>query len=196
MVSRTAGRVFLPLTVGGGIRAVEDIRRLLLAGADKCSINSAAVARPGLVREAALKFGSQCVVAAVDAKRVAGADRWTVFTHGGRQDTGLDAVAWCAELASLGAGEILLTSMDRDGTGAGFDLDLLRRVCAAVRVPVIASGGVGSLAHFVEGAQAGATGLLAASVFHFGRFSIDQVKKELAGAGLPVRLPRPGLRPA
>nr|WP_283949614.1 imidazole glycerol phosphate synthase subunit HisF [Limobrevibacterium gyesilva] len=195
VVARTAARVFLPLTVGGGIRAVDDMRRLLLAGADKCSMNSAAVARPELVREAAEKFGSQCVVVAVDAKRVA-PGRWEVFTHGGRHGTGIDAVAWCRRVAELGAGEILLTSMDRDGTGAGFDLDLLRTVCGAVRVPVIASGGVGTLAHFVEGARAGATGLLAASVFHFGTFTISQVKAALHDAGLPVRLPRPDLRAA
>ena len=188
VVSRTAARVFLPLTVGGGIRAVEDMRRLLLAGADKCSINSAAVARPELVAEAATKFGSQCVVVAVDAKRTG--DTWHVFTHGGRRDTGIDAVEWCRRVVALGAGEILLTSMDRDGTGQGFDLELLRRVCAAVRVPVVASGGVGTLDHFVEGAQAGATGLLAASVFHFGTFTIAQVKDTLHRAGLPVRLPR------
>ncbi len=188
VVSRTAARVFLPLTVGGGIRAVDDMRRLLLAGADKCSINSAAVARPELVAEAAQKFGSQCVVVAVDAKRTG--DGWHVFTHGGRRDTGMDAIAWCRQVAALGAGEILLTSMDRDGTGRGFDLELLRHVCAAVRVPVVASGGVGTLAHFVEGAQAGATGLLAASVFHFGTFTIAQVKAALGEAGLPVRLPR------
>ena len=188
VVSRTAARVFLPLTVGGGIRAVEDMRRLLLAGADKCSINSAAVARPELVAEAATKFGSQCVVVAVDAKRTE--TGWHVFTHGGRRDTGMDAVAWCRRVADLGAGEILLTSMDRDGTGQGFDLELLRQVCGAVRVPVVASGGVGTLQHFVEGAQAGATGLLAASVFHFGTFTIAQVKDTLRQAGLPVRLPR------
>jgi len=188
VVSRTAARVFLPLTVGGGIRAVEDMRRLLLAGADKCSINSAAVARPELVAEAARKFGSQCVVVAVDAK--CSGDSWHVFTHGGRRDTGMDAVEWCRQVVALGAGEILLTSMDRDGTGRGFDLELLRAVCGAVRVPVVASGGVGSLQHFVEGAQAGATGLLAASVFHFGTFTIAQVKQALGEAGLPVRLPR------
>jgi cyclase len=192
VVSRTAARVFLPLTVGGGIRSIEDMRRLLLAGADKCSINSAAVARPALVREAAEKFGSQCVVVAVDAKRVAN-QHWNVFTHGGRRDTGIDVLGWCREVAELGAGEILLTSMDRDGTGQGFDLDLLRAVCAAVRLPVIASGGVGSLAHFVEGARAGATGLLAASVFHFGTFTIAQVKAALNDAGLPVRVVRPDL---
>jgi cyclase len=189
VVRRTAQRLFLPLTVGGGIRSVADMRRLLLAGADKCSINSAAVARPELVREAAEKFGSQCVVVAVDAKQSA-PGRWEVFTHGGRRGTGIDAVAWCREVAGMGAGEILLTSMDRDGTGAGFDLALLRAVCAAVRVPVIASGGVGTLQHFVEGARAGATGLLAASVFHFGTFGIPQVKAALHQAGLPVRLPR------
>jgi cyclase len=195
VVSRTAARVFLPLTVGGGIRSIEDMRRLLLAGADKCSINSAAVARPGLVGEAARKFGSQCVVVAVDAKQVA-PGRWDVFTHGGRRDTGIDAVQWCRQVVALGAGEILLTSMDRDGTGAGFDLDLLGAVCGAVRVPVIASGGVGTLRHFVDGAQAGATGLLAASVFHFGTFSVAEVKAALAVAGLPVRLPRPVARAA
>jgi cyclase len=188
VVSRTAAQVFLPLTVGGGIRSTDDMRRLLLAGADKCSVNSAAIARPELVREAAEKFGSQCVVVAVDAKQ-AGPGRWEVFTHGGRRTTGLDAVEWSRRAALLGAGEILLTSMDRDGTGRGFDLFLLRAVCDAVRVPVIASGGVGALRHFVEGAEAGATGLLAASVFHFGTFSIAQVKQALAEAGLPVRLP-------
>jgi cyclase len=165
------------------------MRRLLLAGADKCSINSAAVARPELVGEAAEKFGSQCVVVAVDAKRVA-EGRWSVFTHGGRRDRGIDAVAWCERVTALGAGEILLTSMDRDGTGEGFDLALLRAVCGAVRVPVIASGGVGRLEHFAAGARAGATGLLAASVFHFGTFTIAEVKAALHAAGLPVRLPR------
>lgn len=190
VVARTASRVFLPLTVGGGVRSVEDMRRLLLAGADKCSINSAAVARPELVTEAARKFGSQCVVVAVDAKQ-AGPARWEVFTHGGRRPTGFDVIAWCQRMAASGAGEILLTSMDRDGTGEGFDLALLSAVSAAVRVPIIASGGVGALAHFVAGALAGATGLLAASVFHFGRFRIVEVKAALAAAGLPVRLPRP-----
>jgi len=187
VVARTAERVFLPLTVGGGVRSVEDMRALLLAGADKCSINSAAVAHPGLVREAAERFGSQCVVVAVDARRTE-AGKWEVFTHGGRKGTGCDAVDWCREVAALGAGEILLTSMDRDGTGEGFDLDLLRAVCGAVRVPVVASGGVGKLSDFVDGARAGATGLLAASVFHFGRFTVSDVKVALADAGLPVRI--------
>jgi cyclase len=191
VVSRTAAEVFLPLTVGGGIRNVGDMRRLLLAGADKCSVNSAAVMRPALVREAAEKFGSQCVVVAVDAKRVG--EGWAVFTNGGRTPTGRDAIAWCQEVAALGAGEILLTSMDRDGTGAGFDVDLLRAVCGAVRLPVVASGGVGSAADFIEGARAGATGLLAASVFHFGRLRISEVKAALAAAGLAVRIDRPGL---
>jgi cyclase len=188
VVARTAERIFLPLTVGGGVRSTEDIRRLLLAGADKCSINSAAVARPDLVREAAEKFGSQCVVVAIDA-RATNAGTWEVFTHGGRTPTGIDAIAWAQRMEQAGAGEILLTSMDRDGTGAGFDLQLLRAVTAAIRLPVVASGGVGTLQHFVEGAQAGATGLLAASVFHFGTFTIPQVKHALAEAGLPVRGP-------
>jgi len=187
VVSRTAERIFLPLTVGGGIRSVDDMRRLLLAGADKCSINSAAVACPDLVREAAQKFGSQCVVVAVDA-RLEAPGRWEVFTHGGRRGTGIDAIGWCRRVAEAGAGEILLTSMDRDGTGQGFDLALLRAACAAVRMPIIASGGVGTLAHFVEGARAGATGLLAASVFHFGTFAINEVKAAMHAAGLPVRL--------
>jgi cyclase len=189
VVARTASRVFLPLTVGGGIRSVGDMRRLLLAGADKCSVNSAAVARPELVAEAARKFGSQCVVVAVDAKRT-GPGKWEVFTHGGRTPTGIEVLDWCRQVTEMGAGEILLTSMDRDGTGQGFDLELLRAVCSAVRVPVVASGGVGTLEHFVDGARAGATGLLAASVFHFGTFTIAQVKAALQQAGLPVRMPR------
>ncbi len=189
VVRRTAEKIFLPLTVGGGIRSTEDMRRLLLAGTDKCSINSAAVARPELVSEAAQKFGSQCVVVAIDA-RASGPGAWEVYTHGGRTPAGRDVLAWARDVEQRGAGEILLTSMDRDGTGAGFDLDLLRAVCGAVRLPVIASGGVGTLAHFVEGARAGATGLLAASVFHFGTFTIPQVKTAMAAAGLPVRLPR------
>ena len=189
VVSRTAERVFLPLTVGGGIRSTNDMRRLLLAGADKCSINSAAVARPALIREGAEKFGSQCVVVAVDAR--ANPDgTWQVFTHGGRTPTGRDVLDWVREVQSLGAGEILLTSMDRDGTQSGFDLDLLRAVTNAVRLPVVASGGGGTIEHFIEGARAGATGLLAASVFHFGTFTVPQVKQALAQAGLPMRLPR------
>jgi cyclase len=186
VVARTAAEVFIPLTVGGGVRSVEDIRRLLLAGADKASINSAAVAEPELVARAAEAFGSQAIVVAVDAKRAA-PGRWEVFTHGGRRPTGLDAVAWARRMAESGAGEILLTSMDRDGTKAGFDLDLLRAVRAAVRVPIVASGGVGTAAHFVEGARAGATGLLAASVFHYGEMRIAEAKAALAAAGLPVR---------
>jgi cyclase len=188
VVSKTAERVFLPLTVGGGIRSTGDMRKLLLAGADKCSINSAAINRPELVREAAQKFGSQCVVVAIDAREAA-PGKWDVFANGGRINTGLDVLAWAKRLEELGAGEILLTSMDRDGTGKGFDLALLKAVCAAVRLPVVASGGVGELRHFVEGAQAGATGLLAASVFHFGQFTIDQVKAALTQARLPVRQP-------
>jgi len=191
VVHRTAERVFLPLTVGGGIRAVTDMRRLLLAGADKCSINSAALARPELIREGAQKFGSQCVVVAIDARQSA-PGKWEVFSHGGRQNTGLDVIEWAKQVESLGAGEILLTSMDRDGTGKGFDLELLRKMCGVVRVPVIASGGVGTLAHFVEGARAGATGLLAASVFHFGTFTIAEVKAALTAARLPVR-PAPAI---
>ncbi|ACI51401.1 imidazoleglycerol phosphate synthase, cyclase subunit [Gluconacetobacter diazotrophicus PA1 5] len=186
VVSRTAERIFLPLTVGGGVRTTDDMRRLLLAGADKCAMNSAAVARPDLVSEAARKFGSQCVVVAVDA-RSDGHGSWEVYTHGGRTPTGRNVIDWCREVVERGAGEILLTSMDRDGTGSGFDLDLLRAACTAVRVPIVASGGVGTLEHFVEGARAGATGLLAASVFHFGQFTIPQVKQALADAGLPVR---------
>jgi cyclase len=189
VVSRTAEKIFLPLTVGGGIRSLADMRRLLLAGADKCSINSAAIGRPELVSEAAEKFGSQCVVVAIDARQSA-PGKWEVFSHGGRHNTGLDVLGWAKRMESLGAGEILLTSMDRDGTGKGFDLELLRAVCGAVRLPVIASGGVGTLDHFVEGAQAGATGLLAASVFHFGTFTIDHVKAALMAARLPVRKQR------
>jgi cyclase len=186
VVSRTAEKIFLPLTVGGGIRSTADIRRLLLAGADKCSLNSAAINRPELVREAAEKFGSQCVVVAIDARQSA-PGKWEVFSHGGRVNTGLDVLDWARQMESLGAGEILLTSMDRDGTGKGFDLTLLREVCSAVRLPVVASGGVGTLEHFVEGAKAGATGLLAASVFHFGQFTVAQVKQALTEASLPVR---------
>ncbi len=186
VVSRTAEKVFIPLTVGGGVRSVEDVRALLLAGADKASINSAAVADPELVRRAAEAFGSQAIVVAVDARNVA-PGKWEVFTHGGRRGTGIDAVDWCRRVAALGAGELLLTSMDRDGTKSGFDLDLLRAVRAAVRLPLVASGGVGNVSHFVEGARAGATGLLAASVFHYGEMRIGEAKAALAAAGLPVR---------
>ena len=186
VVARTAARVFIPLTVGGGVRSVEDIRKLLLAGADKCSINSAAIADPELVRRAAEAFGSQCIVVAVDAKQVR-PGHWEIFTHGGRRETGIEAIGWARRMAELGAGEILLTSMDRDGTKQGFDLELLRRVTRAVRLPVVASGGVGQLAHFAEGAAAGATGLLAASVFHDGVFRIAAAKDALAEAGFPVR---------
>jgi imidazole glycerol-phosphate synthase subunit HisF len=187
VVRRTAEECFMPLTVGGGVRTVEDIRRLLLAGADKVSINTAAVARPEFVREAAQKFGSQCIVAAIDAKAKR-SGRWQVFTHGGRRPTGIDAVRWAGRLAGYGAGEILLTSMDRDGTRSGFDIDLTRAVADAVRVPVIASGGVGSLDHLIEGIRDGhATAVLAASIFHFGTYRIADAKARLAASGIPVR---------
>ena len=188
VVRRTAEQCFMPLTVGGGVRAVEDIRRLLLAGADKVSINTAAVQRPAFVREGAEKFGSQCIVAAIDAK-AAGPGRWEVFTHGGRRPTRLDAVEWACRLVDYGAGEILLTSMDRDGTKSGFDIALTRAVADAVRVPVIASGGVGSLQHLVEGIRDGhATAVLAASIFHYGTYRIADAKAALAAAGIPVRM--------
>jgi len=188
VVRRTAEECFMPLTVGGGVRTVEDIRRLLLAGADKVSINTAAVARPEFMHEAAQKFGSQCIVAAIDAKRT-GDERWEVFTHGGRRWTGIDAIAWACRLADHGAGEILLTSMDRDGTKAGFDIALTRAVADAVRVPVIASGGVGTLDHLVEGIRDGhATAVLAASIFHFGTYRIGEAKTRLVACGIPVRL--------
>ncbi len=190
VVARTAEACFMPLTVGGGVREPEDFRALLLAGADKVSINSSAVQDPTLIGRAAERFGSQCVVVAIDARATAhapGPGAWQVFTHGGRTPTALEAVAWARQAESLGAGEILLTSMDRDGTRAGYDLDLLRAVTAAVRIPVVASGGVGSVAHLIEGARAGATGLLAASIFHFGEISIAEAKAALAQAGVPVR---------
>ena len=188
VVGRTADQCFMPLTVGGGVRTVEDIRRLLLAGADKVSINTAAVQRPDFVREGAEKFGCQCIVVAIDAKRVA-PGRWDVFTHGGRRETGLEAVAWARRMTALGAGEILLTSMDRDGTKAGFDIALTRAVSDAVTVPVIASGGVGTLDHLVEGIRDGhASAVLAASIFHFGTHRLTAAKAHLAAAGIPMRL--------
>jgi cyclase len=190
IVRRTAERCFMPLTVGGGIATVEDIRKLLEAGADKASINTAAVKRRTFVREASEKFGAQCIVVAIDAKRVPGdQDRWEIFTHGGRNPTGLDAVAYAREVVALGAGEILLTSMDRDGTGLGFDLGLTRAIADSVPVPVIASGGVGTLDHLVEGVKVGhASAVLAASIFHFGTYTIGEAKQHLARAGIPVRM--------
>jgi cyclase len=186
-VRRTAEQVFMPLTVGGGVRVVDDIRALLLAGADKVSINTAAVARPEFVAQAASRFGSQCIVVAIDAKST-GPGRWEVFTHGGRKATGLDAVEWATRMAGAGAGEILLTSMDRDGTKSGFDLALTRAVADAVPVPVIASGGVGALEHLAEGVtKGGASAVLAASIFHFGIFTVGQAKARLTEAGIAVR---------
>lgn len=187
IVARTADQCFMPLTVGGGVSEAEDFRRLLLAGADKVSVNTAAVKRRELVREAAEKFGSQCVVVAIDAKRV-GEGRWEIFTHGGRQPTGLDAVAYAREVESLGAGEILLTSMDKDGTKSGYDLALTRAISDAVRIPVIASGGVGDLDDLVAGVRDGhASAVLAASIFHFGTYTILQARQAIAAAGYPVR---------
>ncbi|HWA69958.1 MAG TPA: imidazole glycerol phosphate synthase subunit HisF [Rhizomicrobium sp.] len=187
VVHRTAEVCFMPLTVGGGVRTLDDIRALLLAGADKVSINTAAVTRPEFVKEAAEKFGSQCIVAAIDAKGVGGG-RYEIFTHGGRQATGIDAVAHAQKLVGFGAGEILLTSMDRDGVKSGYDLDLTRAVSDAVTVPVIASGGVGNVQDLVDGVTKGhASAVLAASIFHFGEVSIAQAKQALSGAGLPVR---------
>jgi len=188
VVSRTAEACFMPLTVGGGVRTVEDIRKLLLAGADKVSINTAAVHNPEFVREAAEKFGSQCIVVAIDAKAT-GPGRWEVFTHGGRNPTGIDAVEWAERMEAYGAGEILLTSMDKDGTRSGFDIGLTRAISDAVRIPVIASGGVGNLDHLVEGARdGGASAVLAASIFHFGEHSIGDAKIHMDAAGVPVRL--------
>jgi imidazole glycerol-phosphate synthase subunit HisF len=192
VVTRTAEACFMPLTVGGGVRTVDDIRRLLTCGADKVSINTAAVDRRGFVKEAAEKFGDQCIVVAIDAKKVSKAgekDRWEIFTHGGRNPTGLDAVAYAKEVVVLGAGEILLTSMDCDGTRKGYDLPLTRAIADAVTVPVIASGGVGTLEHLVEGIRDGhATAVLAASIFHFGEHSVREAKAYMAKAGLPTRL--------
>ena len=188
VVEAMASEVFIPLTVGGGIRTVDDVRRMLNAGADKVAINTAAVARPEFVKEATDHFGSQCIVVAIDAKQVA-AGRWEVFTHGGRKATGLDAVAWARKMTENGAGEILLTSMDRDGTRDGFDLELTRTVCDAVSIPVIASGGVGNLDHLVDGILAGhADAVLAASIFHFGEYTVQQAKERMAKAGIEVRL--------
>jgi len=188
VVRRTAEQCFMPLTVGGGVRTVEDVRKLLLAGADKVSINTAAVHNPEFVREAAQKFGNQCIVVAVDAKQVA-PGKFEIFTHGGRNPTGIDAVEWAQRMADYGAGEILLTSMDRDGTRAGFNIPLTRAVADAVTIPVIASGGVGNLDHLSEGILEGhATAVLAASIFHFGEYSIREAKEAMKKAGVPVRL--------
>jgi imidazole glycerol-phosphate synthase subunit HisF len=188
VIEAVAAEVFIPLTVGGGVRSVEDVRRLLNAGADKISINTSAVQNPRLVADASARFGAQCIVVAIDAKRV-GAGRWEVFTHGGRRRTGRDAVEWALEVERLGAGEILLTSMDRDGTRQGFDLDLTRAVADAVGLPVVASGGVGTLQHMADGVTRGrADAVLAASIFHFGEFTVDDAKRFMAAQRIPVRL--------
>jgi len=192
VVRRTAECCFMPVTVGGGVKRLEDIRELLLAGADKVAMNTAAVINPQFVHEASQKFGSQCIVVAVDAKRVSAPDeppKWEIFTHGGRNSTGLDAIEFAKKVTALGAGELLLTSMDRDGTKIGFDLELTRRISDAVAIPVIASGGVGTLDHLVEGVTQGhASAVLAASIFHFGEFSIAEAKSHMAKAGIPMRL--------
>lgn len=192
VVRETAEHCFMPLTVGGGVREPQDVRKLLLAGADKISINTAAVKNPDLVREASEKFGSQCIVIAIDAKTVSAPGeplRWEIFTHGGREATGIDAIEFAKKVVALGAGEILLTSMDRDGTGDGFNIPLTAAIADAVSVPIIASGGVGTLEHLVSGVRDGhATGVLAASIFHFGTYSIEQAKKYMASRGVAVRL--------
>ena len=195
IIEAVASQVFIPLSVGGGVRTVEDVRRLLNAGADKTSFNSAAVADPDVISAASSKYGAQCIVVAIDAKRRSAEDAatrgpgWDVYTHGGRRNTGLDAVEWAREMARRGAGEILLTSMDRDGTKSGFDLELTRAVSDAVPVPVIASGGVGNLDHLVDGIQkGGADAVLAASIFHYGEYTVQQAKKRMADRGIPVRL--------
>ncbi len=188
VVTRTAECCFMPLTVGGGVRSLDDIRNLLLAGADKVSINSAAVANPEFVKQAAEKFGSQCIVVSIDGKQTA-PGKFEIFTHGGRKETGIDAVAFAKQVNALGAGELILTSMDRDGTGKGFNLDFTRSIANAVSIPVIASGGVGTLNHLVEGIRDGhATAVLAASIFHFGTFTVAQAKQAMAGAGIAVRI--------
>ena len=195
IIEAVASKVFIPLTVGGGVRTVEDVRRLLNAGADKTSFNSAAIANPQVIRDASHKYGAQCIVVAIDAKRRFGDDvlargeGWDVYSHGGRKNTGLDAVAWARQMAEHGAGEILLTSMDRDGTKSGFDLELTRAVSDAVSVPVIASGGVGNLDHLVDGIKVGgADAVLAASIFHYGEYTIAEAKERMAAAGIPVRI--------
>ncbi len=192
VVRRTAEACFMPVTVGGGVRTIDDIKTLLRSGADKVSINSAAVSRREFVKEGAEKFGEQCIVVAIDAKRVergGGNSRWEIFTHGGRKPTGIDAIEYAQEVVALGAGEILLTSMDRDGTRQGFDLPLTRAIADSVPVPIIASGGVGNLDHLVDGIREGhATAVLAASIFHFGEFTIRQAKEHMVRAGLPMRL--------
>jgi len=192
VVEQVAGEVFIPLTVGGGIRAIEDVRRMLNAGADKVAINTAAVFNPEFVKQASERFGSQCIVVAIDAKRISGEGepaRWEIFTHGGRKPTGLDAIDWACRMVQYGAGEILLTSMDRDGTKVGFDLELTRAISDAVSVPVIASGGVGNLQHLVDGVmEGGADAVLAASIFHFAEYSIGEAKRYMAERGVEVRL--------
>jgi len=195
IIEAVASQVFIPLTVGGGVRTVEDVRRLLNAGADKTSFNSAAIANPQVISDASDRYGAQCIVVAIDAKRRSGADEaargpgWDVYSHGGRRNTGLDVVAWAREMARRGAGEILLTSMDRDGTKSGFDLALTRAVSDAVEVPVIASGGVGNLDHLAEGVlQGGADAVLAASIFHYGEYTVEQAKRHMRARGIPVRL--------